>query len=199
MKALIVIRNDLTNWIKTCALFNLKTKIVAKFLWENIICCFECFESTVINKNLKNKTIIKKLLNRYRVRIKLISIYYASINEIIKKEYRSLMNVLSKLTENKVKRWFQYFHAMLWTDRITVRNFTDIIFFRLLYEHDTVLLIEIEYSIWYMMNWNKIQNIEDLLAMRVRQLQKRNENLKETALHLRRMRKQNKKLFDDKY
>ena len=35
--------------------------------------------------------------------------------------------------------------------------------------------------------------------MRVKQFQKRNENFKKIALHLKRMRKQNKKLFDDKY
>ena len=38
-----------------------------------------------------------------------------------------------------------------------------------------------------------------MLAMRVRQFQKRNKDLEETALHLRRMREQNKKLFNDKY
>ena len=35
--------------------------------------------------------------------------------------------------------------------------------------------------------------------MRVKQFQKRNEDFEETALHLRRMRKQNKELFDDKH
>ena len=35
--------------------------------------------------------------------------------------------------------------------------------------------------------------------MRVRQFQKRNENFKEAALHLKRMREQNKGLFDDKH
>ena len=35
--------------------------------------------------------------------------------------------------------------------------------------------------------------------MQVRQFQKRNENFEETALHLKQMRKQNKKLFNDKH
>ena len=35
--------------------------------------------------------------------------------------------------------------------------------------------------------------------MRVKQFQKRNEDLEEAALHLKRMREQNKELFDDKY
>ena len=35
--------------------------------------------------------------------------------------------------------------------------------------------------------------------MRVKQFQKRNEDFKKVALHLKRMREQNKELFDDKH
>ena len=166
MKAFVVIRNDLTEWMKTRALFNLKAKTVAKFLWKNIICRFECFESIVMNEDFENKAVTKKLLNRYRIQIKLISTYYASINEMIKREHQPLINVLLKLIENKIERWSQHLHAMLWTDRIIIRDFIDVISFRLLYEHDAILLIEIEYSTWHIMNWNKIRSIEDLLCYR---------------------------------
>ena len=88
---------------------------------------------------------------------------------------------------------------MVWTDRIIVRDFIDIISFQLLYEHNVILFIEIEYSIWHIMNWNKIRSIEDLLTMQVRQLQKKNENFKKVALHLKRMKEQNKELFDNKH
>ena len=173
MKALVVIRNDLIEWMKTRVLFNLKAKTVAKFLWKNIICRFECFESIVMNEDLENKTVIKKLLNRYRIHIKLTSIYYASINEMIKKKQRSLINVLSKLMKDKIERWSQNLHMMLWIDQIIVRDFTDVTSFRLLYEYDSILLIEIEYSIWHIMNWNKIRNTENLLTIRVRQFWKK--------------------------
>ena len=55
-----------------------------------------------MNEDFENKT--KKLLNRYKIRIKLISTYHASINEMIKKKHRSLINVLSKLIEDKIER-----------------------------------------------------------------------------------------------
>ena len=57
-----------------------------------------------MNEDFKNKTITKKLLNRYRIRIKLTSTYHAQINEIIEREHRPLMNALSKLTKDKVER-----------------------------------------------------------------------------------------------
>ena len=199
MKALVIIKNDLTEWIKTCVLFNLRTKTVAKFLWKNIIYRFKCFESIVINENFENKIIIEELLNRYRIRIKLTSTYHALINEIIKRRHRPLINVLSKLIKNKIERWSQHFYAMLWADWIIVRNFTDITSFQFLYKHDAIFLIEIKYSIWYIMNWNKTRSTENLLTIRVRQFQRKNENFRKIALHLKRMEEQNKELFDNKY
>ena len=46
----------------------------------------------------------KKLLNKYKIKIKLISTYHLFINEMIKKEHRPLINILSKLIEEKIKR-----------------------------------------------------------------------------------------------
>ena len=113
MKTFVMIRNDLIEWMKTRILFDLRAETVAKFLWENIICHFKCFESIVMNEDFENKTIIKELLNRYRIQTKLISTYYILINKMIKKEHRPLINILSKLIENKIERWSQYLHAML--------------------------------------------------------------------------------------
>ena len=55
-----------------------------------------------MNENLENKAVTEKLLNRYRIRIKLTSTYHALINEMIERKHRSLMNALSKLIENKI-------------------------------------------------------------------------------------------------
>ena len=57
-----------------------------------------------MNEDFENKVVTKELLNRYKIQIKLTSTYHASINEIIKKEHRSLINVLSKLIEDKIER-----------------------------------------------------------------------------------------------
>ena len=48
------------------------------------------------------------------------------------------------------------------------------------------------------MNRNKLRSIEDLLMMSVKQFQKKL-NFEKLALHLKRMRKQNKKLLNDKH
>ena len=126
-----------------------------------------------MNKDFENKIVTEELLNRYRIQIKPTSTYYASINEMMKKKHWSLINILSKLIASKIERWSQYFHTISWTKRIIVRDFINIMSFRLLYEHDAILLIEIKYSIWHIMNWNKVRSTKDLLTMRVKQFQKK--------------------------
>ena len=57
-----------------------------------------------MNEDSENKTVTEELLNRYRIRIKLTSTYHTLINEMIKREHRPLINVLSKLIESKIER-----------------------------------------------------------------------------------------------
>ena len=104
MKALNVIKDDLIKWMKTRVLFNLKAETVAKFLWKNIICRFKYFESIIMNEDFENKAVTEELLNRYKIRIKLTSTYHALIYKMIEREHRSLINVLSKLIEDKIER-----------------------------------------------------------------------------------------------
>ena len=146
MKTLIAMRNDLIEWIKIRALSNLKSNIIVKFVWKNIICRFKYFESAMMNKKFENKVIIKQLMNRCKIKIKINLTYYLMNNKIIERKHRSIINILSKMIKNKIKLWFQHFYTILWADRIIVRDFIDIISFQFLYEYDAILLIEIKYS-----------------------------------------------------
>ena len=62
MKTMMIARNDLTEWIKTCALFNFKINTIVKFIWQDVINRHECFDIAILNENFENKKIIKQLL-----------------------------------------------------------------------------------------------------------------------------------------
>ena len=57
----------------------------------------------MMNKKFKNKAITKQLINKYKIKIKINSIYHSMNNEMIEKKHRLIMNVLSKMIENKIK------------------------------------------------------------------------------------------------
>ena len=101
-KTIIIIWNNLIEWMKTRALFNFKIRII-KFSWQNVINQHKCFNIAILNENFKNKKIIKQLLQRYRIKIKIISFYHSIINNIIKREHQFIIDALSKLTNEKIK------------------------------------------------------------------------------------------------
>ena len=59
IKMMIIVRNDLTEWMKTRVLFNFKINTIIKFIWQNVINRHECFDIAVLNENFENKKIIK--------------------------------------------------------------------------------------------------------------------------------------------
>ena len=59
--------------------------------------------------------------------------------------------------------------------------------------------IELEIPTWQILPWNEVYSTADLLAMRARQLQRRDEDLEEATLHLQRMRLKGKERHDDKH
>ena len=106
IKAMIIVRNDLTEWMKARALFNFKIDTIVKFIWQNVISRHECFDIAILNENFKNKKIIKQLLQRYRIKIKIVSFYHLMINDMIKRNHQFIVDALSKLTNDKFKMWF---------------------------------------------------------------------------------------------
>ena len=83
----MIARDDLTEWMKTRALFNFKINTIVKFIWQDVISRHECFDIAILNEDFENKKIIKQLLQRYRVKIKIVSFYHSMTNDMIKREY----------------------------------------------------------------------------------------------------------------
>ena len=92
--------------MKTRALFNFKINTIVKFIWQDVINWHKCFDIAILNKSSENKKIIKQLLQRYRIKIKIISFYHSMTNDMIKREYQFIIDALSKLTNDKIKMWF---------------------------------------------------------------------------------------------
>jgi hypothetical protein len=118
---------------------------------------------------------------------------------MIERDHKSLFDALFKMSDEELESWVNNLHVVLWADRFTVKFITDLISFYLQCDSESMLSIELEISIWRILLWQKIHTIEDLLTMRARQLQRRNENMNEARNLLKRMRKQDKKYFDSKH
>jgi hypothetical protein len=118
---------------------------------------------------------------------------------MIEKDHKSLFDALFKMSDEKLKSWINNLHVVFWADRFTVKFIIDLISFYLQCDNESMLLIELKIFICRIFFWQEIRIIEDLLTMRTRQLQRKNENMNEAKNLLKRMRKQDKKYFDSKH
>ncbi len=196
---LIVARDDFFEWTETRVLFETKAWRMTKFLWKDVICRHDCFEKLIVNDESENKEIFDELVQRYRIKKMITLNYHFQINEMIKRDHKFLFNALFKMFDEKLKSWINNLHVVFWTNRFIVKFIIDLISFYLQCDNESMLSIELKIFIWRILFWQKIHIIEDLLTMRTRQLQKRNENMNELKNLLKRMRKQDKKYFDSKH
>jgi hypothetical protein len=118
---------------------------------------------------------------------------------MIEKDHKFLFDALFKMFDEELKSWIDNLHVVFWADRFIVKFIIDLTSFYLQCDNESMLSIELKISIWRILSWQKIHIIEDLLTMRARQLQRRNENMNEARNLSKRMRKQNKKYFDSKH
>ena len=56
--------------------------------------------------------------------------------------------------------------------------------------------MELKYPTWRILDWRGVRSTADLLAVRAKQILRRDEDLREAAMHLRRARMAGKEAFD---
>ena len=118
---------------------------------------------------------------------------------MIKRKHISIKNALSKLIFENEEKWIRHFHSILWSYRTTIKRFTDMTSLRIIIETKAVLFIKLNVSIWQTLSWKEIHIIVDFLILRTKQIQRKNENLKKTIMHLQRVKTEIKNFFDENH
>lgn len=168
-----------------------------RFFWKDVICRHDCLRRFIMNEESKNKKIVEALIKKYRIKRVVMLTYHSQMNELVKKDYTAVMNALIKISADEMKEWIRSLLNVLWADKIILKIFIKMISYHVLYDCNVILSIELDVSIWQILSWNKIHIMNDLLTLHAQQLECKDENLKKVMLHLRRMRKMNKNVWND--
>jgi hypothetical protein len=150
---LIVVRDDFFEWAETRTLFKTKVWQMTKFLWKDVICKHDCFEKLTINDDFENKKILEKLVKWYRIKKIITSNYHFQINEMIKRNHKSLFNILFKMSNVELKSWVNNLHVIFWIDCFIVKFIIDLISFYLQCDNESMFSIKLKIFIWRMLFW----------------------------------------------
>ena len=173
------------------------SRTVAQFLFKDIICRHGIFRKCIIDRGPENKSLSEALIDRYGIKRVVTSAYHPQANGMAKRGFQPLVNSLAKLTTGPATRsWVTCLPIVIWADRTTVRASIGMTPYEFEYATRPVLPIELRYPTWNVLEWDQVRDEANLVVMRARALQRREEDLDEARLFLRRMRERNKEYFD---
>ena len=122
--------------------------------------------------------------------------YNSKANGMIERGHRPIKAALAKLTNGGKGSWLESLHAVLLADRCTTKATTGLTPFYMMYGQEAVLPIELSIPTWRVLEWDQVQSTGDLLSLRARQLQHRDEDMEEARLQQQRKRLDRKSDFD---
>ena len=120
MKYLVVVHCDLSGWVEARPIRNLTSKVVARFVWKDIICRHGCFRKLVVDDGSEIKDAVPEVALWYWIKKEVVSAYHPQTSGIIEQGYKSLVDNLAKTSERGLINWVQKLPAVLWADKLTV-------------------------------------------------------------------------------
>jgi hypothetical protein len=173
-------------WPEAKAVKSLNAHEVAKFIYIEIICRFACVPFISFDGGAEFKGEVLELLRtQYNCTVIFSTAYHPQGNAPIERHHQPLVDALYKLTGDAKGNWPKYLHAVLFAMRITTSRATGFSPYYLLYGVHPVLSFDIAEITWQTLDWDKIYTTEDLLAIRARQLSRRDPKMKEANERIR--------------
>ncbi|KAL3682085.1 hypothetical protein R1sor_000107 [Riccia sorocarpa] len=196
MRYLVLAREDLSNFVEGRALRTKSVEGICRFVLEDIVCRYGSVGSLRADRGDLNVEEARTFFRRYGVDLKLTT---AMNPEGIGKSERGhppIVHALVKACDGKPKQWPRLLPFALWADRSTHCTTTGYMPVELILGQKPILPIEDSVLSWVSLPWEDGVDHETLLAWRIRQLERREEDLADAQEKLKQTRLKNKFRFD---
>ena len=193
---LIMAREDVTDWVEGRALRDCKAKSWCRFIFEDIICRYGTISNIVADRGELASDEAKEYFKRRRINLRLTTAYNPEANAKVERGHGPVVQAIVKATGNNPAKWPEMLHYALWADRTTAGRVRKETPYRLMYGQNVVYPIESEVTSWAAIDWKYPMEREDLLAARIRQLERREDDLRIAKLRIWESREQNREYFN---
>ena len=196
MRYLVLAREDLTNQVEGRALQNKTTAAVCRFLIEEVVCRYGCVGKIVADRGELDAQEAEELFDRLGVKLSLTTAYNPEANGKVERGHGPIVKALVRACGGQVGNWPRLLPYALWADRTTHSSVTGFMPAELMYGQKPIMPVERTVSSWAVLGWKDEMSREELLAARIRQLERRPEDVEKAREKLRMARKRNKARFD---
>lgn len=198
-KYLVLAREDLSNQVEGRALRTKTTEGVCRFLLEDVICRYGCVGKITADRGELDAKEAREFFGKLGIKLSLTTAYNPEANGKSERGHSPIVKALVKACKGKVFDWPKLLPFALWADRTTHSTVTGYMPAELMYGQKPVMPIEEVVPTWSVLPWEDGLCREDLLALRIRQLERRPEDIEVAIKKLKEAREKNKERFDRKH
>ena len=196
---IVAARDDLTGAAEGRALRNLKAATLAKFFFEEILCRYGAVGQVTTDNGSEVQGAFTELMDRYGIPRISISPYNSRANGVVERGHFTIRQSIVKSCKGKLADWPDKVHLAFFADKCTTRRQTGYSPFYLLHGTSPILPIDLTEASLMVIGFHSDMKPEDLLALRIQQLQKRDQDLEAAAATLHRHRFKSKQQFEQRY
>lgn len=172
-------RCGMTSWMEGRAVKAENGKVIANWLFEDIICRWGCIVEIVTDNGGPYRSAAAWLEQKYGIKGIRISAYNSKANGRIERPHWDIRQMLYKATGGNPSHWYWFFHHVMWADRITVRKgFGCSPFFMVTGAHPT-LPLDIQEATWLVELPDRILSTAELIGFRAKALAKHRQHVVE--------------------
>ena len=196
---IVAAKDDLSGNSEGRRLRKKTSEAMACFFWEEILCRYGAIGEVITDNGKEVMEAWKILMERYHVPHIKISAYNSKANGVVERGHFNIRKALLKSCEGHPNKWPDYVSHAFFADRITVRRQTGYSPYYLLFGVDPVLPFDLTEATFMVEGFTSEMSTEDLLALRIRQLQKRPEDIAQAAATLKKHRFRSKEQFEHRF
>lgn len=198
-KYLVLAREDLSNQVEGRALRTKTTEGVCRFLLEDVICRYGCVGKITADRGELDAKEAREFFGKLGVKLALTTAYNPEANGKSERGHSPIVKALVKACDGRMFEWPRLLPYALWADRTTHSTVTGYMPAELMFGQKPVMPIEEVVPTWNVLPWEDDLSREDLLALRIRQLERKPEDIEVAIKRLKEAREKNKERFDRKH
>src|SRR5882724_1164667 len=174
-------------------------RALGAFIFEEVLCRWGGIEEIVTDNGTAFVVALDWLQGRYGITHIRISAYNSRANGIVERQHRTIRDSIVKACDGEISRWPTVTPHIFWADRVTTRKSTGHSPFYMTHGIEPILPFDITEATFLVPDVTEPLAQTDLLALRDRQLEKREDDLAAIHAHIIRSRFTSAKQFSRQF
>ena len=195
---IVAARDDLSGGAEGRALRKSNARSISQFVWEEILCRYGAVGQITTDNGPEVQAAFTHLMDTYHIPHVKISAYNSKANGVVERGHFIIREAILKACEGHTRKWPDHVSHAFFADKVSIRRATGQSPFYVMHGVHPVLPFDLTEAS-FLVTYQEGMTSADLIAARIRQLQKRPEDLAAVAEVLKKNRLKSKAQFEKRF